>query len=972
MSQQCQILLVHSSAADRQRYRHELLADPAWNYTILEEASGRGAMRLCESCRPDGILLDLALPDLDGLTFLNALKLQMAGGSPPVVIMADEGDTVTAVRVIKGGAEDYLVKADTTAQDLRLAMRSAVENARLRRELQDSEAERLRIQSQLQQNQHYMQQVAETVPGILYVYDLLEQRNVYVNRQVWELLGYTEAEVQAMGPNMLPQLLHPDDLGPTLRRAEQFQQVADGEVLESEYRMQRANGEWRWLFCRELVYRRLPDGTVQQVLGIAQDITDRKQIELELTASKQRLEMAQQASGIGSFEIDLVTGRVLWDQQLADLYGASDRFCNHVTQWRSYIHPDDWQRVEHGFQRLWASRVETWCEEYRISRASTGELRWVESRGRIFYDPTGRPLRAFGTNIDITGRKQTELQLQVSQRLVQRITDTSPGLIYLFDLEEQRNLYVNSQSFKLLGFSAFQIQELGDQFMQQRMHPEDFARMPAYFATLAELADGEVREIEYRMRHQNGEWRWFRSQDTIFERQPSGAPKQVLGVAQDITDRKRAEQALQQSEARFRRLMDCNLVGVMFWHVDGTILDANDTFLQIVGYSRAELEAGQLNWRRLTPLEDLEQSEQSLQRMRQATSDFIEKRYIHQDGSYIPVTLNGIMFEDSQELGISFVLDLSDRKRAEAERNDLLAREQAARAAAEAANYAKDQVLTVVSHELRAPLASVVGWVELLQSRSLDAATSRRALEIISRNARLQSQLIEDLLDISRITRGDLKFEFAPIDLVAVVEAAIDVVRPAAAEKQIQIASRLSPVGLISGDFNRLQQVVWNLLSNAVKFTPGGGSVTIWLVATGSTQAELRIQDSGIGIRAEFLPYIFDQFRQFNSTGPGRDGLGLGLAIARHFVELHQGRLRAESPGEGQGTTFILTLPLLLDRPQPAPEPPAAPLDSPDLAFNWIVDPEINLAAVDSSGSLQPYRILIVDDESDNLEVLRI
>jgi PAS domain S-box-containing protein len=966
VSQPCQILLVNSNTEDQQRYRHDLLADPTLDCTILEESSAQGALQLCELCRPDGILTDLALPDLDGLTFLQKLKLQMASGLPPVVIIADESDTAMAVRAIKSGAEDYLVKAETTTQDLQLAIRTALENARLRQELEDSETERRRIQSQLQQNQHHMQQVAEAVPGMLYIYDLLEQRNVYVNRQVWELLGYTETEVQAMGANLLPQLLHPDDLVPMLVRSEQFQQAADGEIREAEYRMRRSSGEWRWLCCRELVYRRLPDGTVQQILGIAQDITDRKQMELDLAASKERLELAQQASGIGSFDVDLVTGKVLWDRQLEALYGLSGNHCSHVLDWQTYLHPEDRERVEHNRQQIWARRAETWCDEYRILQAHTGELRWIESRGRMFYSPTGQPLRALGTNIDITERKQTELQLQVSQRLVQRITDTSPSLIYLFDLEEQRNLYVNSQSFNLLGFSTLQIQELGDQFMQQRMHPADLARMPAYFATLAKLADGEVREIEYRMRHQNGEWRWFRSQDTVFERRASGLPKQVLGVAQDITDRKRAEQALQESEARFRRLMDCNLVGVMFWHIDGRILDANDTFLQMIGYSRADLEAGQLNWRQLTPPEELELSERSIQRMRQGTSDFIEKFYIRKDGRRVPITLNGIMFEASQESGISFVLDLSERKQAEAERNELLAREQAARSAAEAANYAKDQFLTVVSHELRAPLASILGWVELLQSRSLDPATSSRALEIITRNARWQSQLIEDLLDISRITRGDLKFEFAPVDLVAVVEAAVDVIRPAAAEKQIQVSSRLSPVGLISGDFNRLQQVVWNLLSNAVKFTPSGGSIELQLSRSSgpSPQAELRVQDNGIGIRAEFLPYIFDQFRQFSTAGLGRDGLGLGLAIVRHFVDLHQGTIQAASAGEGQGTTFTLTFPLT------SPDPPNQPAHRPvlgSLDWNW------NLEPVQVSDSLlQPYRLLLVDDEADNLEVLSI
>lgn len=255
---------------------------------------------------------------------------------------------------------------------------------------------------------------------------------------------------------------------------------------------------------------------------------------------------------------------------------------------------------------------------------------------------------------------------------------------------------------------------------------------------------------------------------------------------------------------------------------------------------------------------------------------------------------------------------ITKREQAEAERNQLLVREQTARKAAEAANRAKDEFLAIVSHELRSPLNAMLGWSRLLSSRKFDEATTARALEVIERNAKLQTQLIEDLLDISRIVRGNIHLHICPINLVQIIEAAIDTMCPTANAKAIEVASRLDPsAGLVSGDPNRLQQVVWNLLSNAIKFTPEGGLVKVRLERTDS-HAQIKVIDTGCGISAEFLPYVFDRFRQAESTtNRTHGGLGLGLAIVRNLVELHGGTVQAESQGEGQGATFTVNLPLI-------------------------------------------------------------
>ncbi len=260
--------------------------------------------------------------------------------------------------------------------------------------------------------------------------------------------------------------------------------------------------------------------------------------------------------------------------------------------------------------------------------------------------------------------------------------------------------------------------------------------------------------------------------------------------------------------------------------------------------------------------------------------------------------------------------EIAERVRAEQERAELLEREQAARAAAEAANHAKDEFLAMVSHELRTPLTSMMGWVELLQLGMLDEPGRARALAVITKSAQAQAQLIGDLLDISRIVSGRLRLDVRPTMLAPIIAAAADVVLPAAEAKSIQLhVDCAANVGEVSGDPDRLQQVIWNLLSNAVKFTPDGGTVEIRLVGAGA-HAEVVVTDNGAGIAPDFLPHVFERFRQGDSTTTRtHGGLGLGLAIVRHLVELHGGTVAAESAGPGQGATFRLRLPLLAARP---------------------------------------------------------
>ena len=320
---------------------------------------------------------------------------------------------------------------------------------------------------------------------------------------------------------------------------------------------------------------------------------------------------------------------------------------------------------------------------------------------------------------------------------------------------------------------------------------------------------------------------------------------------------------------------------------------------------------------------------------------------------------NASLYAGAQRHATELQLEVAERKQAEEERASLLIREQAARAEAEEANRTKDEFLSTLSHELRTPLTAILGWSHLVRTSGFDETFMVRAIETIERNARAQSQLIDDLLDVSRIITGKLSIDLQPVVLSSVVEAAMESVRPAFESKGIQFETAFdSGHALVSGDANRLQQIFWNLFNNAIKFTPEGGSVRV-AVKKKNGHVEVLVSDTGVGIDPEFLPYIFDRFRQADgSTTRKHGGLGLGLAIVRHLVDIHHGTIEVQSTGQQQGTTFLISLPLAVGK------------EARDAAGDSAYEEGNGDTSFGTAQLLAGLRILVVDDEADSRSLL--
>ncbi|WGV25231.1 hybrid sensor histidine kinase/response regulator [Halotia branconii] len=425
--------------------------------------------------------------------------------------------------------------------------------------------------------------------------------------------------------------------------------------------------------------------------------------------------------------------------------------------------------------------------------------------------------------------------------------------------------------------------------------------------------------------------------------------QRALREAQERRDRLRAEESLQKSEAKYRRIVDTSYEGIWMIDAQGYTEFVNQRVSQMLGYAAEEI-LGRSWFDFMDQTDDMSTQEQ-LEWLTTPENELKEGRWHCKDGSYIwtLISAKAIYNDQNQVVGaIAMLTDITDRKQVEKEREHLLEREQAARTEAEAANRIKDEFLAVLSHELRSPLNPILGWSKLLQSRKFDEAALNKALATIERNAKLQVQLIEDLLDVSRILQGKLNLNMAAVDLAFTIEAAMETVRLAAEAKSIQIQTMLdSDVRQILGDTARLQQVFWNLLSNAVKFTPDEGKVSVRLEYI-DTHAQITISDTGKGIDPEFLPYVFDYFRQADSKTTRKfGGLGLGLAIARRLVEMHGGTIDVKSQGEGQGAFFTVRLPLIKNN---------AMIKGTQVDFT-------NVTTADSP--LIGIQILVVDDNTD-------
>jgi hypothetical protein len=775
--------------------------------------------------------------------------------------------------------------------------------------------------------------IVETAGEGIWVFDA-QLRTEYVNPQLAQMLGYSVEEMlQRPIFDFMDQVAQSKAQRYIARLKQGMKQRFD-----FQFRCRDGSNLWTLVSTTPILAE---SGEFQGGLAMASNLSERKQIEESLQLREEQLRLFVEHAPAAIAMLDnqmryiLVSQRWLTDFQLQN-QNIIDR--SHYEVFPEI--PESWREI-HASCLAGAVRK---CEKELFPRAN-GSIDWVKWEIHPWRNRANEIGGIIIFTEVITERVQAEKALQSANNRIRRILESIAEAFVAFD-REWRYTYVNQEAARLLQKPPEEL--LGKQLWKD-VYPELIGNT---FYREAHRAIAEQVPVELEEFSENLQcWLEIRAY-------PSAGGLAVY--FRDVTERKQVKEALEQSEAKFRRLFESNLVGVAFWNAEGFITDANDAYLRLVGYSRQEFDAlGKIQWRSLTPPEYNDVDNRALEEaFATRVSSIYEKEYVRRDGTRVQVVLGIALMDNSQVNGVAFVLDISERKRAELERDRLLLAEQKARATAEAANRMKDEFLAVLSHELRSPLNAMLGWLTLLRTRKFDEAATARALETVERNARAQAQLVEDLLDVSRIIQGKLRLNVRAVDLLSVIEAAIDTVRPTAQAKNIELQPVLDPVaGPVFGDSDRLQQIVWNLLSNAVKFTPKGGRAQIRLERVHS-YVEIVVADTGQGISPEFLPYVFDRFRQADSSMTRSfGGLGLGLSIVRNLVELHGGSVHVESPGEGQGTTFTVKLPL---------SPVSTKIEEPER-----VHPTVGGSLpFDYTPRLDGLRILVVDDEVDARELL--
>lgn len=610
--------------------------------------------------------------------------------------------------------------------------------------------------------------------------------------------------------------------------------------------------------------------------------------ELRLREADEKLVVALESGEIGVLDWLLRDDRIELSEIGQRLFGRLEPPSSRLalfSELESMIHPDDRARFRSALEKAMQDKVQL-RQDFRIIRAD-GSLRWLNLRGQAVYDLRGEPERFSSAISDITRRKTEET------RIAEILASITSGFIALD--RNWRLVFVNPSAERILGYRRDGL--IGTDFREISRRWSDQEAGALEERCRQAMVRGVRSVLEFRDPRTEA---WYEARVHPSE---SG----VSIVFDDVTERRRAEETLRRSEAKFRRLVESNLLGIFTYHADGTVTNANDAFLRMIGYSREDFANGAIRWRDLTPPEWSEYDNRALreQEVTGGVATPFEKEYIRKDGTRVRVYLGAINFEGAKNEGIAYVLDVTERHR-------LFESEREHRVRAEAATRARDDLVAMVSHDLKNPIGAIMINAQLLIRRPGPPDAVHRRAEAVLRASRRMENLVRDILNVSRIEAGSYIIELYAEEVSGICQEALQMIEPLARAQGIRLRSELPNACCPEVAANRgaILQVLSNLLGNALKFTPRGGEITL-RAEDQKDRVLVSVSDTGCGIAAESIAHVFDRYWQAKETR--RIGAGLGLAIVKGIVEAHGGQVCVDSkPGKGSSFYFTLLTPSAL------------------------------------------------------------
>lgn len=671
-------------------------------------------------------------------------------------------------------------------------------------------------------------------------------------------------------------------------------------------------------------------GEPVRMLGVVQDITERKQTE-------QMLKMIR-------YTIDNVNDSIFWINEKGQFINCNKTACNRLGYTREELLCLSVADVDLYFP---PSRWPSHWEEVQQAKVLQIESLHETKRGEVFpVEITVHSMQFGDTHYicawahDITERKHAEKVLQESRDFINKINQVTPNVIYVYDIIEKKNFYVNEQVKTFLGYTPKEIRNLCERMWVDLIHPDDLSIIEKNLKAFESAKDGQVIESEYRAKHANGEWRWLWSREVIFSRTFQGKPSQILGTIQDITKRKLAEEHLRESEQYRRTLIEESLIGLALLDKAGKFIEVNSAFAKIIGYTLDEI-TNKLDCSLLTPLEYREEDlNQSRQLKNTGRFGPYEKEYLHKDGHRVPVRVSGLLINHKgQRFAWTNVEDITEQKCTE----DILRQ---AKEAAEIANRAKSTFLANMSHELRTPLNGILGYTQLFKLDKTFTFEQQEGIDIIHRSGEHLLNLINDILDLSKVEAGCIELQPDDFNLKNFIEGIIYLFKVRAQQQDILFSyDLLSPLPItVRTDETKLRQILVNLLGNAIKFTRHSVCLKV-----GYHYGKIRfqIEDDGKGIASNDLEKIFLPFQQLGNRDQKIQGTGLGLSITKRLVEMMGGELRVTSV-VNKGSVFW------------------AELDLPEVPTSLREEAEYPIVGFEGP----PCKILVIDDIRENRLVI--